>query len=464
MPSAPRRETVGRRSDAVVLSSLAMELHAALAARELTTARLLRDERAGGFDLRLSRDWDPALDWAGYARRFCVDQVRCAAPVVLRDADARGLLLEAGASGALEDLEALMRAGGHEMIVMRVHAGLQMRAVNNVHSSRMGMNNGHHAIRAGGIRRHGVDEPEADVFVDGLNLGRGMSYKNAAAQIPFGGCKMTVQSRPFSLDDAARLGFVAYCIDAGHFFTGPDMGFVPELADALRARFTRNIVGGPGGVMGPTGVPTALGTFIAMQACAAERWGEGGLAGKTGLVQGLGAVGLPLARLMKSAQMKLLVCDTDRVRLEEARAELCGLQVVDPALALEAACDVLAPCALGGVLTAQVIDKLDCKIICGSANNQLAAVSKDQELVLAERVMARGIVYPPEWTHNIAGVLAGQEEYLHQDDAKMERLDPHLDRVCRVGTRQRLARSATSGMTPTVLAYEEVEQRIHRAG
>lgn len=273
-----------------------MELHEAIGESGLTTMRLVQG--AAGFDLRLSRDWDPDLRWDEYARSFFVDQVPCRGPRVLCDASARAHLEERGAGAALGRFEELMSAGRHEMVVMHVHAGLGVRTVNHVHSSAAGANNGHHAIRAGGLRRHEASEPERDVLIDGLNLGRGMSFKNAAAQIPFGGCKMTVQCEPFALDDLPRLGFLAHCIDAGHFFTGPDMGFSPELADALRARFTRNIVGGPGGAMGPTGTPTARGTFLAVRECARFRWATVDLAGKRVLVQGLGAVGLPLAVLL----------------------------------------------------------------------------------------------------------------------------------------------------------------------
>ena len=53
----------------------------------------------------------------------------------------------------------------------------------------------------GGIRRHEPEEDEIDVFIDGMNLGRGMTFKNIAADIPMGGCKITVQMEPVDLDD-----------------------------------------------------------------------------------------------------------------------------------------------------------------------------------------------------------------------------------------------------------------------
>ena len=431
-----------------------------MTAGDVTSLRLSHDWRSGGFDLRLAKEWDRAIDFSRYTRDFQVDQVPCREPRALGDSEARALLEKHGAAAALSRAEELMRAGRHEMIVMRAHAALGIRTCNNVHSSVLGRNNGYHAIRAGGIRRHEPGEPEAEVLVDGLNLGRAMSFKNAAAQIPFGGNKMTVRCEPVSLDDEARLGFLAFCIDAGHFMTGPDMGFPPELSDALRSRFTHNIMGGPGGSMGPTGTPTARGCFLAIQEAARVAWG-GDVRDRTVAVQGLGAVGLPLAKLLADAGAKLIVADPDPAPIDELKKDVTSLEVVAPSDVLSVECDLLSPCAFGAVLNEASIDALRCQAVYGSANNQLEAVSQSRELELAERLSARGILYQPDWTHNTAGVIAGYEEYVHQADAKMERVMPHLERVCRDGTRSLLAEAAEAGRTPTAIAYERIERQIY---
>ena len=49
--------------------------------------------------------------------------------------------------------------------------------ISNMHSNTLGINNGYHAIRSGGIRRHEKDEEELDVIIDGLNLSWAMSLK-----------------------------------------------------------------------------------------------------------------------------------------------------------------------------------------------------------------------------------------------------------------------------------------------
>ncbi len=439
-----------------------MELHQALVALDLTTLALFHDHRSGATRLELRRDWDDGVEFSRYAHDFHWDSVPRGTSPHLGDVDGRAALAREGCGAALQRLETLVREGRHEMIVLKVHRGLGIRACNNVHSSVLGRGNGLHAVRAGGIRRHEPDEAEGDVLVDGLNLGRAMSFKNAAAEIPFGGTKMTVQCEPFALDDLARLGFIAYCIDSGRFMTGPDMGFPTELSDALRGRFTRNILGGPGGSMGPTGTPTAAGCFAAMCEAANVVWG-GGWAGKTVAIQGIGAVGLPLARLLREAGARLVVSDVSSSRLQTARAELGDVTVVEPGRILGHPCDVLSPCAHGGVLDEATIAALDCRMVYGSANNQLAATSVEREIELAARLAARGILYQPDWTHNTAGVMAGYEEYLHQENARMDRVMPRVRKVCGDGTRDLLRAALASGRTPTAVAYERIERRIYGA-
>ena len=71
------------------------------------------------------------------------------------------------------------------------------------------------------------------------------------------------------------------------------------------------------------------------------------------------------------------------------------------------------------------------------------------------------MLYQPDWTHNTAGVIAGYEEYRHQEQADMARIEPMLERVCRDGTRRLLQQSHATGKTPTELAYAAIEQRIY---
>ncbi len=140
-------------------------------------------------------------------------------------------------------------------------------------------------------------------------------------------------------------------------------------------------------------------------------FGSPDLAGRTVLVQGAGAVGHDLARFLAEAGAEVLVSDVD-----EARAAAAGGTVVPAADALTTECDVYSPCAVGGTLNAESIPALRCRIVAGSANNQLATPED------AQRLHERGILYAPDYVINAGGViqLLGLEDH-GWDEAELER-------------------------------------------
>ena len=71
-----------------------------------------------------------------------------------------------------------------------------------------------------------------------------------------------------------------------------------------------------------------------------------------------------------------------------------------PEAALEADCDIIAPCAVGGAIHADNVDRLHCRVICGAANNQLA-----DESLADETLAERGIVYAPDFIANAGGLI-----------------------------------------------------------
>jgi leucine dehydrogenase len=112
------------------------------------------------------------------------------------------------------------------------------------------------------------------------------------------------------------------------------------------------------------------------------------------LVQGLGSVGGALATELLAAGARVLASD-----VAAGRAEGLGAEVVAPEEVIGTDCDVYAPCALGGTLSAETIPRLKCRIVAGSANNQLAEPED------AERLRAAGILYAPDFVINAGGVL-----------------------------------------------------------
>ena len=102
---------------------------------------------------------------------------------------------------------------------------------------------------------------------------------------------------------------------------------------------------------------TAYGVLMAVRAAVRHLMGRDELAGLRVAIQGLGNVGRPLADHLQAAGAELIVADLDPARAARTADEL-GAQAVDPAAIYDQAVDLLAPCAMGGVLDDETIPRL----------------------------------------------------------------------------------------------------------
>lgn len=255
----------------------------------------------------------------------------------------------------------------------------------------------------GGTRlRSYPDRPAA--LRDAMRLAEGMTYKWAGIDVELGGGKAVVDL-PAPLEGREReLFFRRYgrLLEelSGAFATGVDLGTTPADMD-MAAEETRFVFGRPPGARATVdpGPFTALGVFASMRAALDASTGDGSLEGRAVLIQGLGDVGLPLARRVAEAGGELIVSDLDEDRVRTATDEL-GARSVDPETIFDLRCDVFAPCAVGGILNDRSIPELRASAVVGSANNQLEAPR--HAATLAER----GVLYAPDFIVNAGGALA----------------------------------------------------------
>ena len=145
------------------------------------------------------------------------------------------------------------------------------------------------------------------------------------------------------------------------------------------------------------------------------------------LIQGVGAVGRLLAEQLHEAGAKLVLTDVDEPRANEL-ADALGAVAVPADAAIETECDVFSPCATGGVLSAETIPRLRCRVVAGAANNQLAAAED------AERFAERGILYAPDHVVNAGGIIhLASLEMLGEDEAtRDERVRGIADTLTRI--------------------------------
>ena len=152
---------------------------------------------------------------------------------------------------------------------------------------------------------------------------------------------------------------------------------------------------------------TAWGVYRGIQAALKKVYGSDSVKGRTVAIQGIGSVGTILAGLLFWNGAHLIVSDVNEERARKI-AKQYGAACLPPNEILAASCDVLAPCALGGVINQKTIPALRCKIIAGAANNQLLLDTDGEALV------KKGILYAPDFVINAGGLINVAEELYPQ--------------------------------------------------
>jgi leucine dehydrogenase len=249
-----------------------------------------------------------------------------------------------------------------------------------------------------------VYETPEDGLIDAMRLAEGMTYKWAAIGYELGGGK-SVLAIPGPMDPPVKEGLLrrfGRLIESlnGSYAAGEDLGTTPEDM-ALMAEETRWVHGSRGEAKRAVdpGPYTARGVFVGIKAAVRLVFGRDELTGRTVLLQGVGDVGEPLARMLRDAGAEIMICDLDEALARRVAAELDG-EAVEPHLAYARTCDVFSPCAVGATLNRETIPQLHCRIVAGAANNQLEQPED------ADLLHQRGILYVPDYVINAGGAIA----------------------------------------------------------
>ena len=287
-----------------------------------------------------------------------------------------------------------------------------LKAIIAVHSTALGP-------AAGGTRRW-IYSNDADALTDVLRLSRGMTYKNAVAGLKFGGGKAVILASddvPKSTDLFRAFGRSVDSL-GGRYVTAEDVGCSVDDMRIVHEE-TEFVSGLPqvgddaGGDPSPW---TALGCFQGIEAAVQARLGADSLKGIKVAVQGVGHVGIYLCRLLHEAGAELYISDVDGDNLKMTTDEMPAT-IVPPTELLFADVDVLAPCALGNILTSTTIPKIKATIIAGAANNQLSTPAD------GVRLAERDILYAPDYVINAGGIISVAAEYYDNGSEEDVRAD-----------------------------------------
>ena len=340
----------------------------------------------------------------------------------------------------------MMNDLGHEQVVFCHNRAVGLRAIIAIHNTTLGPS-------LGGCRFYRYKSDE-EALVDVLRLSRAMTHKAALAGLDLGGGKAVIIGNPKNKSEGLfrALGRQIESL-GGRYIAAEDMNTTEKDMDIIRKE-TRHVTGlsthlGGLGVPGPT---TAWGVFHGIRACLEVRFGSSEPTGHTVAIQGVGSVGHHLAINLHNAGAKLIICDPDPIRIRRT-LDVVPAEVVDSADIVSARCDVLAPCAIGGVLNEETIPTIQAKIIAGGANNQLDVEPRD-----SWALQERDILFAPDYAVNSGGIILVQcERFGLSVEQAMDQAAGVYDTTKRV-----LNRAMTEKITTIQASNELAQQRIEK--
>jgi leucine dehydrogenase len=334
---------------------------------------------------------------------------------------------------------------GHEHVVFATDPETGLRAIIAIHNTSLGP-------AVGGCRMWPYADDTA-ALDDALRLARGMTYKSALAGLPFGGGKSVIIGDAKTGKTPALMRAMGRIVDSlgGRYIAAEDVGMT--VADMDEMATTTKFVTGTSATSGNPSPYTAYGVLQGIRAAVAHKLKRNeDLENLHVAIQGLGAVGFELARLLSDAGAHLHVADINADSVARA-ADTFGAVPVDANQIHAADVDVFAPCALGGVVNDSTVGEIGARIVAGSANNQLA--SDRNGAILA----GRGILYAPDYVINAGGIIEIAYGPDFGGDHDEDAIRAHLDRIGETLT-EIFHRADTEGAATNTVADRMAEERF----
>ena len=337
---------------------------------------------------------------------------------------------------------------GHEQVVFCHSRDAGLRAIIAIHNTTLGP-------ALGGVRMRPYANTD-DALRDALRLSRTMTYKNSLAGLNVGGGKAVIIGDPRTDKTEVLFRAFGHYVDSlgGRYITAEDVG--TDVNDMEHIYLESEFVTGVHQVHGGSGDPapfTAYGALQALMASINRKLGHEEVGKVSIAVQGLGHIGMELVKLLRERGAKLYVTDFNEARVERAVTEY-GAEAVKPDDIYDVAADVFAPCAAEGVIQMETLDRLKAKIICGTANNQLASHA------VGDALHQRGVLWAPDYAVNAGGVMNVSLEidgYNRERSMRLIRSIYHnLDRI--------FDRSERDNISPQRAADQIAESRIQSIG
>jgi len=294
----------------------------------------------------------------------------------------------------------------HEKLTLVHDEKSGLRAIIAIHSTYRGP--------SGGGTRFWHYADSAAALTDALRLSQGMSYKNALADLPMGGGKAVILANADKTKTEDMLLAFGDAVEqlGGAYVTAEDVG-ITEADMSIVSRRTSHVTGlpveqGQSAIGSDPGPFTSYGIYLGVCQAVKHKLGKDSVKGVHIALQGTGSVGSGLARHLARDGAVLTLADINAERAAALAGELGASSVPADAI-MTTPCDVFSPNALGAILTRESIAGLDCAVVAGGANNQLATVEDGDALA------ARDILFAPDYVINAGGIISVAVEYLSRD-------------------------------------------------
>jgi leucine dehydrogenase len=300
---------------------------------------------------------------------------------------------------------------GHEQVVFFSDPSCGLKVIVAIHNTILGPG-------LGGTRMWPYKDEEEALY-DVLRLSRGMTYKASISGLNLGGGKAVIIGDPEKDKSEALFRSYGRFIESlnGRYITAEDVNTSVEDIEHIFTE-TNNVVG-VAQIHGGSGNPapyTALGVFRGIEASVYRNFGSKDLKNKKVALQGAGAVGRHLAKLLVAAGAELIVSDINEKNLQKLKEMHIPFEQVSADQIYDVHCDIYSPCALGATVNEDTIPRLKCKIIAGAANNQLKEDSHGLEL------KKKNILYAPDYLINAGGLMNVSIEFEGWSDTKAKRM------------------------------------------
>ena len=298
----------------------------------------------------------------------------------------------------------------YERVIHATNETTNLNCIIAIHNTKLGP-------ALGGVRSWSYNNFEEHLN-EALRLSKAMSLKNSVCGINFGGGKAVINLK--GVEKTSDL-YKSYgeLVDKlkNTYITAGDVG--TSIEDLISINKTTKYVSG---IKIETSGPTAKGIFNAINTTYKFLTNKE-LKESTIAISGVGKVGSKLSKLLFNKKANLIISNIGKDAIDKLRQEKILFNETDIYSIFEQKCDVISPCALGGIINSETKKKLKCIAIVGAANNQL------DKSETASWLKKNNIFYAPDYLVNSGGVIAISCEINNSEDTLNDQLNQISDKV-----------------------------------